>query len=127
MTMNWKQIIVYGLLGLISLIFVVAGGLKTFSAKEMVDNMSAIGYGSNWQRFIGITELIGVIGLWIPRFRALALVLLWPYAVGGLAVHISHGHSFWERSSLAALVSLLIPLALWVGGYFDRFGQKPVV
>jgi putative oxidoreductase len=121
--MNVKRIALYATLGLLSLIFLMAGGMKTIGTDEMIKNMNAIGYGSGWRVFIGITELLGVVGLWVPRCRGLALGLLWPYAVGGIAVHVSHGQPY----AAAAVASVLIPVALWLDGRLDSLWRQPAV
>jgi hypothetical protein len=114
--MKDNRIALYAVLVVISLLFTGAGAMKVLGTQEMVNNMNAIGYGTNWRLFIGIAELLGVVGLWLPRTRALALLLLWPFAVGGWAVHISHNHPFLEKQLLAVIVSALIPVALWIDG-----------
>jgi DoxX-like family len=124
--MKTNRIALYVVLAVLSLLFAGAGAMKVIGTTEMINNMNAIGYDTNWRLFIGITELLGVVGLWLPRTRALALVLLWPYAVGGLAVHISYGHPFLERQSSAVVASLLIPVALWLDGRFGRLLTLPM-
>ncbi len=105
-----------GLLVVIGLIFGSAGLMKTFSEPAMVQRMNDIHFGGAWRYFIGITELAGVVALCFRPLRATALLCLWPYAIGGLALHIGFGHPA-SRLLPAVVASILIPLALWVDGY----------
>jgi hypothetical protein len=121
--MKTNRIALYATLAVVSTIFAAAGGMKVAGDVAMADRMNAIGYDANWRLFIGLTELLGVVGLWIPRTRALALFLLWPYGIGGLAVHISHAHPF-DISSVA--VNVLIPVALWLDGRLRPILSQPI-
>jgi hypothetical protein len=63
-------------------------------------------------RAIGTLELVGVIGLWIAPLRALALVCLLPFAIGGLAAHIVLKHNFIKRDLPSVFMFILIIIAL---------------
>jgi uncharacterized membrane protein YphA (DoxX/SURF4 family) len=112
------------LLIVIGFIFGSAGLMKTFSEPGMVERMNSIHFGTAWRYFIGVTELLGVAALFHRSLRATALLCLWPYAVGGLAVHIAFGHPV-SRLVPAVIAGLLIPIALWLDGYlFLRQSQQ---
>lgn len=92
----------------IALIFGGAGVLKVIGEPTMVQRLADLGFGTPWRLFIGITELLGVLAITVCRLRPLALICLWPYAIGGLALHISHGHDL-ARMAPAIAGSLVIP------------------
>ncbi len=107
---------------LVTLLYGGAGLLKVASEAQMIARLHEIGFGASWRYFIGVTELLGVLALALPRLRRIALLLLWPYGVGGLAIHIAHGHGF---DPSAVLASLVVPLALYLDGglVFTRAGK----
>ncbi len=107
-----------GLLVVIGLIFGSAGLMKTFSEPAMVQRMNDIHFGGAWRYFIGITELAGAAALCFLPLRATALLCLWPYAIGGVAVHIAFGHPA-LRLVPAVVAGIMIPLALWLDGYLN--------
>ena len=78
----------YFCLGLMALIYGAAGLMKVTATPELVAHLNELHFNSAWRLFIGITELLGVVGLLLPRTRALALLCLWPCVIGGLALHI---------------------------------------
>jgi DoxX-like family len=103
----------------IGVVYGAAGAQKIFGAKQMVERMQGMGYGTMWRRLIGATEVLGVAALFVAQLRALSLVLLLPYAIGGLAVHMSHHHSFIERDLPAVAMMVLIPVALYLDPNFS--------
>lgn len=111
-----KKYILYISIGLIAFIYGSAGAMKTFAAPEMVAHLDELHFHTPWRLFIGITELLGVVGLLWPRTRGWALLCLWPYAIGGLALHISFSDPV-SRIVSAVAAAILVPIALSVGGY----------
>ena len=100
-------------LGALIIIYGAAAFMKLTGNAAMAERLSEAGFGGSWPLFIGATELAGTVALFIPQLRRLALLCLWPYAVGGLAVHMSYGH---ERLYPGIIASLLVPLCLWLDG-----------
>jgi hypothetical protein len=67
----------------------------------MVEKTSAIGVGRSMRVFSGVLELRGAVGL-LTRFRNLAQLLLLPFPIAGLGIHLSYGHP-WHESVSAIL------------------------
>ena len=87
--------------------------MKLTGDPDMAARLKEMNFGDAWRYFIGGTKIIGVVGLFIPQVRRAAMLCLWPYAVAGLALHMSYGH---ERIYPGIIASLLIPLGLWLDG-----------
>lgn len=110
--MNIESIVFYVVLGIISLIYLIAGAQKLIGKEPMKSRMQEMNNGGIIMRIIGILEIFGVFGLWIASIRPLALICLLPFAVGGLAAHIVLKHNFRERNIPAVLMIILIIIAL---------------
>lgn len=107
-----ESIIFYAVLGIISLIYLIAGIQKLIGKEPMKSRMEEMNNGGIVMRTIGILEIIGVFGLWITNIRPFALICLLPFAVGGLASHIVLRHNFRERNIPAVLMIVFIIIAL---------------
>jgi DoxX-like family len=110
--MNLSTVIFYVVLVVISFIYTAAGFMKIRGKEPMKSRMEEMNQGGKIMLTIGILEILGVVGIWITPFRALALVSLLPFSVGGLAAHIVLKHNFRERNIPAVLMIILIIVAL---------------
>ena len=113
-----KKYLLHISLGLLAFIYCNAGAMKTFGAPEMVAHLNELHINTAWRVFIGITELLGVIGIFWPRTRAVALLCLWPYAIGGLALHVSYADTV-AHIIPAVVAAILVPMALSLGGFIN--------
>lgn len=102
-----------GLLMVVGFAYAGAGLLKVAGDAQMVQRLSELGFGDSWRVFIGTTELLGVAGLVWSRTRLAALICLWPYAIGGVALHIGHHHGI-DRLLPAVIAAVGVPLAAWL-------------
>lgn len=74
---------------LLAAFFAFAGINKLFShQQEMVDNFAKFGLGVGFQYFVGAIELVGAIGLLIPRLSGLAAIWLAGIMVGAALTHV---------------------------------------
>ncbi len=87
--MKIRKIVLYILLALLSFQMAVVGSFKVLAADPFLSNMKALHYSTGFTIFLGAVEVLGAIGLWIPRFRNLALVGLLLIMPGAIAAHIS--------------------------------------
>jgi uncharacterized membrane protein len=116
--MNFKQILLYGILAFIGIGFGGAGIMKVIGNPELLQNMYELGY-SNWAaRALGAVEVLGAVGLLFRKTRATAMVGLLPLAVGAWASHITAGHTFQHQLPAMALICLLVA-ALDLDDTFD--------
>jgi uncharacterized membrane protein len=74
---------------LLAAFFAFAGINKLFiHQQEMVDNFAKFGLGVGFQYFVGAIELVGAIGLLIPRLSGLAAIWLAGIMVGAALTHV---------------------------------------
>jgi len=85
--------------------FGMAGITKVTGDPEMVNNFKRWGYGDNFLMLIGVLELLGAIGLLIPRVWYLASAGLIGLMLGATYTHISAGEAFFPP--LVMVVGLL--------------------
>ena len=78
----------YALRGLLSLVFLTAGGAKLAGAEMMVGTFDVIGWGQ-WFRFVtGLIEVGSAVLLWIPTLRLIGQALLLATMVCAILFHI---------------------------------------
>jgi len=75
--------------GLAALAFLSAGGSKLGGGEEMVAVFDKIGVGQ-WFRYVtGLLEVVGAIGLLIPRYAFYAAALLAIIMIGAVITHVA--------------------------------------
>ena len=74
--------------------FMIAGGVKVFRAKPMVDQFKEFGLPSFAVVAVGLLEVLGAIGLWIPKLSGFAAIGLAVLMVGAVTNHIKVKHPF---------------------------------
>jgi uncharacterized membrane protein YphA (DoxX/SURF4 family) len=97
-------------------IFGYAGIYKVIKVQNMMEGMASMGFGTTATLIIGYAETTGVIalvmGIFIPVVKPVAVLFLWPFAIGALTTHFSYHHDFAEyRNALLVTVLPLIILA----------------
>jgi uncharacterized membrane protein len=110
--MKTKQYFILGFLGLVSLQFAAAGGLKVIGFAPLYEQLAALHVGKTGGLLIGIAEVLGVIGLWVKPTRRYALLGLLMLSVGAIAAHIGANQPIQE--SIPAIVATVILLTLVV-------------
>ncbi|MGA7412552.1 MAG: DoxX family protein [Bryobacteraceae bacterium] len=69
--------------------FLAAGGSKLAGAPQMVALFEKVGFG-DWFRYLtGLLEVIGAIGLLVPRYAFYGAVLLATVMVSAIAFHLA--------------------------------------
>jgi putative oxidoreductase len=86
--MKAKKIIFFSVLGLISLGFLFAGGGKVLAIPEAIQQNKTLHLDVWFIRLIGFFELLGVVSLWLPKFRTYAVVCLMVIMIGAIGCHI---------------------------------------
>lgn len=76
--------------GLLAALFLFGGVNILFGLQqEMLDNFARMGFG-DWFRYLtGAVELIGAVGLLVPRLAAYAALWLAGVMVGAVVVHLT--------------------------------------
>jgi uncharacterized membrane protein YphA (DoxX/SURF4 family) len=95
-------------------IFGYAGLYKITRVPGMMQGMESMGFGMKATLWIGWLETIGVLGLiagiFIPVVKPVAVIFLWPFAIGALTTHFSYHHPVSEYSN--ALLVCIMPVLL---------------
>ncbi len=95
-------------------VFGYASMFKVFQKTSMMQNMQNLGFNKTWTILIGIGELIGVIlliiGLFKPQYKNLAVLFLFPFAVGAFTAHMAHQeyHHFYNALMMCILTVILL-------------------
>lgn len=117
-----KTIIHWLSLGLFVWIFGYAGLYKIMGIESMMSGMEEIGFGKEATLWIGVAEVLGVLGilagLYIHPVKIASVLLLWPFAIGALTVHLSYHHpiSVYLNSLLVTVLPVII---LWTEKKFS--------
>lgn len=81
----------------------------------MIEAMASIGFNETGTIFIGIAEVLGVLGilagLFIPSIKNISVLWLMPFAIGALTVHMSYGHTisdYWESLTVCSLGVIIL-------------------
>jgi len=77
----------------LALVFVLVGmsKLEGGSATRWTERLAQWGYPPNTQYLIGVFEIIGGLGVLIPRWRRAAAAVLVCLMIGALCTHVVHG------------------------------------
>ena len=105
--------------GLLALLFLYAGGIKlVLPIEEMTKEMALPGW---FLRFIGVAEVLGGIGLILPRLLG-SRPGLTPLAAAGLVI-IMIGATALTLAMGGGLVMALIPFATGLLAVFVAYGR----
>jgi putative oxidoreductase len=85
-----KTIALWVLSVLVAAMFLFAGGTKLVMADQIKPMFVKFGYAAWFATFIGICELLGGIGVLIPRVAGLAAACLSVIMVGAVYTVVSH-------------------------------------
>ncbi|MFC5639022.1 DoxX family protein [Streptomyces bullii] len=97
-----------------AIVFVMAGAAKLGGADQMIELFEDIGVGQ-WFRYVtGVVEVIGALGLLVPRLAGLAALGLVGVMLGAVIANV-----FIDNSMLEA-VALLLLAAVVAWGRRDR-------
>lgn len=116
-----KKIFHWIALAIFIYIFGYAGLYKVFKVPGMMEGMAEMGFGATWTLFIGLAEVLGVIGvitgLFIPPVKYISVILLLPFAIGAFTMHMGlhHPFSIYMNSLLVCILPIII---LWTDDKF---------
>lgn len=116
LVLHWLAFIIY------CWIFGYAGIYKIVKVPDMMQGMASMGFGEMATLWIGWAETIGVAGLllsiFIPAVRPVAVLWLWPFAIGALTAHFSYHHAFSDYRN-ALLVCIMPAVLLATDKHFE--------
>lgn len=86
--MRTKQVLFYILLILNSLAFIFSGGGKLIGLEEAIKQNQLLNLEIWFIKLIGFFEVLGVIGLWLTKFRPYVAICLMVIMMGAIGTHI---------------------------------------
>jgi len=119
-----KNIASWVIQAVLIILFLLMGSGKLMSDPEVVANFKHWGMPDGSYYVIGAFEILGAIGLMIPRlagYAAMGLILL---MFGALFTHITHGE-FGGMPMLAILVIILAGAVIYLRDPLKFFAKKP--
>jgi putative oxidoreductase len=84
-----KVIAIWVLRVLLGFAFLGSGGAKLAGSPQMVEIFTKIGFGQGFRILTGILEVLGAVGLFIPRFSSYAALLLAAVMIGAVGFHLT--------------------------------------
>ena len=105
-----KQIVLWVVSVLLAAIFLFAGGFKLLHADQIRAAFVQFGLPAWLSTFIGVCEVLGAIGLFIPRLAALAAAGLSIIMIGAVVPTAIH-HQFPIAGSNLVILALLLVVA----------------
>jgi|ERR1700685_957525 len=96
---------------LLAFVFLMVGSMKLLSKPVMVQEFSQVGLGQWFRYFTGSLEVIGAVGLLVPKFSRWGALLLAVVMVGAIIAHFTVLHS---PPTLAAILLVLAVLVAWL-------------
>ena len=103
-----RQIVGWGLTGLLTAGFVGSAGLKLARLPGVVETMQKWGLGDH-VLLIGAGELTSALLFLIPRTHSLGVLLLSGYMGGAIVTHMEHDEPYVMQSVILAVI--------WITGY----------
>lgn len=97
----------------LALIFAASGGAKLLSLPFEVDAFARWGYPPAFMYVTGTLEVLGAIGLLIPRLSSLASLCLAALMLGAIGTHLLHGE--WPMLAVAFAIMFTSAWHGWVG------------
>jgi len=79
--------------GLLTALYLFAGGMKLYGPPEVVENFTRYGHSDGFRVFIGAAEVSGAIGLWIPRLAFWAAAGLFVIMLGAVYTHVTNAEN----------------------------------
>jgi len=104
-----KNIISWVIAVLVAGLFLMAGRGKLMGDPATVANFEKWGYSNSFMMIIGVLEVLGAIGLLIPKFRSLAALGLIGIMLGAAGTHIMNSE-FTEPFFFMSLIALALLL-----------------
>ncbi len=86
-----KNITIWVIQAALALFYAVQGLMKLAGGDEVVVNFTRWGFPNKFYLLIGALELLGAIGLVVPRSSAYAAMGLIAVMLGAAVTHITHG------------------------------------
>ena len=101
-----KRIVMWGLSVVLAMLFVLSGSSKLLMPALAHKNFAHWGYPAWFVTVIGVSELLGAVGLLVPKVARWATLGLSGIMIGALYTHLSHME--WIMAILPGVVLLIL-------------------
>jgi len=122
-----KEIAFLAVSGLLTLVFLLAGGSKLSGAQMHVESFARWGYPQWFRVLTGLVEVTCAVGLWVPRVRGLAAIGLVSTMVGAIYTHVTHGDVNMIGVPLALLLVAVIVAYARLDDTLALLGRDPAM
>lgn len=107
-----KKTIFYILLVLSSAVFLFSGSGKLVGVEEAIKQNQSLNLDIWFIKLIGLFELMGIIGLWLPKFRPYATICLMVIMIGAIGTHIGAAQPYNVTPATVLFALLLVLLCI---------------
>ncbi|HEY7392592.1 MAG TPA: DoxX family protein [Bryobacteraceae bacterium] len=108
-----RNIVAWVLCVLCAAEFLIAGGLKLINYPLEVSMFGIIGWGQWFRYFTAVLEVLGAVGLLIPRRSRRAALLLSLVMLGAITFHLTAlRHTPGMNNPATAIITLVVLLAI---------------
>ncbi|MBU1309584.1 MAG: DoxX family protein [Gammaproteobacteria bacterium] len=97
----------------LALIFFASGGAKLLSLPFEVEAFARWGYAIEFMYFTGAIELVGALGLLLPRLSSFTSLCLGGLMLGAIGTHLVHNE--WLMFSVASAIAVAAFWRAWSG------------
>jgi putative oxidoreductase len=101
------KIAVWIVSGLLSVLFLFAGGTKLLARPEVLETFTRYGHGDAFRLFVGAAEIAGAIGLWLPRLEFWAALGLIAIMLGAIYTHVTNGEAMFGPLVIALVLGFV--------------------
>lgn len=92
----------------------IGWGISCFAVPMFKENFENFGYGRLFRYLIGFTEIVGGIGLLMPKFRLMASGVLLLIMAGAVYSHVRAGDQQYLSAAIHGAILMLVLSREWV-------------
>lgn len=122
------NVVVWVVTGLLAAMFLAAGSMKLMKSKEQILADPKLGWAEDFSasmiKFIGLTEVLGAVGLILPGAFSVATGLVAAAAIGLAAIMVGAIITHGRRAEWASVAMNVVLLALAVFVAVERLGPQ---
>lgn len=124
---GYKKYSVLGFSGVLTLVFLLAGGAKIIGVELVAQSFEGWGYPPFFMYVIGFAEIILAIGLWLRKTAGFAALGLVGIMVGAVGTHLMFGET--GRLAVPIALGVMATIVFWFRhlgnkGVFVKFGNS---
>jgi len=106
-TSRGLKIAIWVVSGLLTALYLFTGSGKVMDAAQPVEQFTKYGHSDGFRVFIGLAEMSGAVGLWIPRLSFWAAAGLIVIMLGAVYTHLTNAEAPFAPLVAAALLAFV--------------------